>query len=467
MPASSASPLANPPISRRRPRRQACDETLGRPGRHARRSLVDRGPPGGQDPVGERQDLGRGTVVRLEGHHPRRRIAVGERDQVLARRPGEGVDGLVLVTDHGQVVAPTEPRLEKRRLERIGVLVLVDREPAVAVADLGRDRRVGVDQPDRQLEHVLEVDPPGSILGRLVASEQAGHQVRRERRVAVRVDRPELVLGWPDPPGLGPFDLPREVANGKVAIAARQAPGQRGEDRHLGFEDGRWIRPVDARPEMSELAERGGMEGGRRDARLAERRESSPHLARRLVGERDDQHVAGPDDPARQRVGHPARDDAGLAAAGTGQDAQRSRGDRDGFALGWVEVGQEVAGVGHGHRPILAARAAPAVIRGTRRAPHGDATLDACRSGVDPSAFVRRRPTTPRSSPPSWPSRRSRPGGATSTSSASGPICWVATPTSTRSSSSTTAPSSATSRRPRRTSPSSGTPASTCSCGPT
>ena len=162
------------------------------------------------------------------------------------------------------------------------------------------------------------------------------------------------------------------------------------------------------------------MERGGRDARLAERRESRPHLAGGLVGERDDQHVARPDDAGRERVGDPSRDDPGLAAARAGQDAQRSGGDRDGLALGRIEVGQEVVGVGHGHRPIVAGRAAPAVIRRSRRAPLGDATLDACRSGVDPSAFVRRRPTTPRSSPRSWPSRRSRPGGATSTSSASG-----------------------------------------------
>ena len=108
------------------------------------------------------------------------------------------------------------------------------------------------------------------------------------------------------------------------------------------------------------------MERRRRDAGVAQRCEPSPHLARRLVGERDDQHVTGPDDPAGQRVRHPARDDPGLAAAGTGQDAQWSRGDRDGFALGGIEVGQEVFGVGHGHRPILAARTAPAVIRRER-----------------------------------------------------------------------------------------------------
>ena len=50
---------------------------------------------------------------------------------------------------------------------------------------------------------------------------------------------------------------------------------------------------MDARPEVAELTERGGMERGGRDARLPERRQPRPHLAGGLVGERDDQDVAG------------------------------------------------------------------------------------------------------------------------------------------------------------------------------
>ena len=204
IPASSASPVANPPISGAGPDdRLATRRLAGRAAAPGGRSST-RASPRGQDAVGERQDLGRGAVVRLEGHHPRRRIAVGERDQVLARRPGEGVDRLVLVTDHGQVVAPAEPRLEERCLERIGVLVLVDREPAVAVADLGRDRRVRVDQSDRQLEHVLEVDPtrpdpwPPRSVGTGRPSGPAGATRRGPRRSPGARTRPAGSAGpWP------------------------------------------------------------------------------------------------------------------------------------------------------------------------------------------------------------------------------------------------------------------------------
>ena len=348
---------------RRRARGQAGDQAFGRPWGHARQSLVGRHAAGGQDAVGQRQDLRRGAVVRLEADDPRRREPVDETDQVLAGRTGERVDRLVLVADDGQVVATTEPRVEERRLERVCVLELVDREPAIAVPDLGRDRRVRLDQPDRQLEHVLEVDPAGARLAGLVAAEQPGHQVGRERRVAVLRDREGLIVGRPDAARLRPLDLGGEVADREVAIAAGQAGGKRREDRHLRFEDGGRLGAVDAWPEMTKLAECRGMERGRRHASMTEVREPACHLACCLVRERDDQDVARADDLRGQRVGHPPRDHAGLAAAGPGQDAQRSVGDRDRLALGGIEVREEVVGVRGRHRAIVAGSPSPPVTR--------------------------------------------------------------------------------------------------------
>ena len=122
---------------------------------------------------------------------------------------------------------------------------------------------------------------------------------------------------------------------------------------------------MDARPEVAELAERGGMERGGRHARLAERRQPRPHLAGGLVGERDDQDVAWPDDAGGERVADASRDDPRLAAARAGQDAQRPGRDEDGLALGRIEVGEEGVRVAVRHPAIVARTAAPAVI-GTR-----------------------------------------------------------------------------------------------------
>ena len=119
---------------------------------------------------------------------------------------------------------------------------------------------------------------------------------------------------------------------------------------------------MDARPEVAELAERRGVERGGCNAGLAERREPRPHLAGRLVRERDDQHVAWSDDVRGQREGHPPRDDPGLAAPGAGQDAERPGRDRDRLALGRIEVGEEGVEVAVWHVAIVAGCPAPPVI---------------------------------------------------------------------------------------------------------
>ena len=128
---------------------------------------------------------------------------------------------------------------------------------------------------------------------------------------------------------------------------------------------------------MAQLAQRGRVEGRRGDAPVAEVRESPGHLPGRLVRERDDQHVARSDDLGRERVRDAPGDDPGLAAPGAGQDAQRPRGDRDGLALGRIEVGQEVVGVADWHPAIVAGcpsrsvTATDQVARPARREPRG------------------------------------------------------------------------------------------------
>jgi hypothetical protein len=77
------------------------------------------------------------------------------------------------------------------------------------------------------------------------------------------------------------------------------------------------------------------------------------HLPRRLVGERDGQDRAG-DDAEADQVGDAPRDDAGLAAAGGGDDQERAVHVRDGFALRVGQIGKQLLGVDHA--VIVAAR---------------------------------------------------------------------------------------------------------------
>jgi hypothetical protein len=188
---------------------------------------------------------------------------------VIARGPREGVDRLVFVADDGEVVAAPQPGIEERGLERIGVLVLVDREPAIAIAYLLGDRRIGLEQLDRSREHVLEVDQPGPVLGRLVASVQAGHEFDRQGAIAMGSCDAGTVAGGIQAAGLGPLDLGSEVANREVAIAARQRCRERSQQASLSLEDRRRLAAMDSRPEMAELAKGGGVERGGGDGAVA------------------------------------------------------------------------------------------------------------------------------------------------------------------------------------------------------
>ena len=344
------------------PWRDGRHEAFRWPRRDSGKSLVSCHPASSEDAIGEREDLGRRAVVGLQPHDARARVALREADQVVARGAGERVDRLVLVADDSQVLAAAEPGVEEGRLERVGVLVFVHGEPAISVADLGGDRGVGLDQPDRQFEHVLEIDPAGARLGGLVPAVETGHQVRWQRCVAVVGDRPHLVVVRADPTRLRPFDLAGEVADLEEPVAARETGGQRGEDRHLRFEDRRRVATVDARPEMAKLAKGRSMERRSRHARVPERRQPATHLAGGLVGERDDQHVARPDDVRRERVGDPSRDDPGLATPRAGEDAQRAGRHPDCLALGRIEVGKQGVRVAVRHVVIVAGSASRSVI---------------------------------------------------------------------------------------------------------
>src|SRR4029450_6912914 len=88
------------------------------------RGATSRVPPGRRRP-GARERVGRGghrgggAVVLLQPDQPGLGEPAGEAGQVLRGGPGEGVDGLVLVADHGQVAPLPQPGLQQRLLERV------------------------------------------------------------------------------------------------------------------------------------------------------------------------------------------------------------------------------------------------------------------------------------------------------------------------------------------------------------
>ena len=81
-------------------------------------------------------------------------------EEVGGGSAGEGVDALVVIADHAQFVAPAQPPLKQRGLQRVDVLVLIDREGQVPAANPGSGFRVLVVQADRQL-NFSAIQQPG------------------------------------------------------------------------------------------------------------------------------------------------------------------------------------------------------------------------------------------------------------------------------------------------------------------
>ena len=146
------------------------------------------------------------------------REAARQREQVLRRRAGERVDRLVVVADCAELVARAEPAVEERLLEQVHVLVLVDREGAVALAEGAERPVVLVVEVDREGQEVLEVDEAVGRLPPLVLPEDPGHQVGRDRRVVVVQCGPVGLRR--EPAVLGPLHLGREVARRPEAVRA-------------------------------------------------------------------------------------------------------------------------------------------------------------------------------------------------------------------------------------------------------
>ena len=155
---------------------------------------------------------------------------------------------------------------------------------------------VGLEQLDRPDEHVVEVDPAGPLLGPFVVGVQAGEQLDRDRRRAAAVGRQvrAYVAGVIRRLFAHSISSARSFA-GREPVAARAATGRGGP------------RSGSSRPGSRASARRRG--GPARSSRAGSRawawnvravtpgwprpRQARGHLAGGLVGERDDEDVAG------------------------------------------------------------------------------------------------------------------------------------------------------------------------------
>ena len=213
---------------------------------------------------------------------------------------------------------------EPQVLRDVGVLVLVHQQVAEALLVVGE--HVGVRGEEGQVvqQQVAEIDGVhgpqplliGGVEGRraavgVVGAVRARHLVDGEAPVLPALDddgegarRPALLVD------VGRLDDLLEQANLVVGV----------EDGEVGLE----ARELGV---AAQDAGRNGVEGAEPEAGGGAAQQSlhaADHLARRLVGEGDREHLPRPGAPGGENMGEARGEHAGLAGAGAGQHQQRA-----------------------------------------------------------------------------------------------------------------------------------------------
>ena len=289
------------------------------------------------DAARRRQDLRGRTVVFLEPHDQRAGEVALEFEDVADLGAAPAVDRLVVVADAAQVAVALRQQPQPQILREIGVLVLVDQQIAEALLVMPEDLGVLAEQRQIVQQQIAEI---GRVYGRetllIIAIECDGAPVGPVSGVARRnlVGHQAAILPALDNAEQGPrrpaplVDIRRRddlFQQTELVVGVENREARREADR-LG------VAAQDARGERVKRAEPDAV-GGAADHRL----EPLAHLARRLVGEGDGQHLAGIGAAARQNVREAGGQHAGFSGTGAGQHQHGALHRRDSPRLRLVE----------------------------------------------------------------------------------------------------------------------------------
>jgi hypothetical protein len=294
----------------------------------------------GDHRIRRREDRLGGAVVLLQLQHRCFGEVVLKLEDVADVGPSKAINCLRVVADHRQVPISPAEQLEQPVLGVVGVLVLVDEDPAEALAVAAADVLEQLEHGHRPHQQVVEVHRVRLEHPALVeAVGLADHLLERPAPcllVGLRVD--QLVLRVRDPRA----DRPRWIALGvdlELLEAALQHPQRVGlvVDRELAGV----AEPLGLDPQQPGA---GGVEGHHPHPPLDladERGDPLAHLVGGLVGEGDREDLVRPRLARREQPGDPVGEHPGLARPGAGQHQQRPLAVGDRLPLGLVEVGEQ------------------------------------------------------------------------------------------------------------------------------
>ncbi len=293
----------------------------------------------GDDGVSRLQDQLRAPVVPLQLHHGRTGLVALEVEDVAEVRPAPGVDRLVVVADHAQVVVRGGERPDDPVLGAVRVLVFVHVEIAPARLVAGEHLRLRLEEQDRPAEQVVEVERASLAEAPLV-----GHgELRDVLLVAGRgrlfecVGTLQVVLrpGQRLEHAAGPdrAALERHVEVAEDLLHQRQLV-VRVVDHEARIEPDR--HPVPAQHPGADRVE-GAHLHLPAIVRANQRHDPLAHLRSSLVRERHGQDPPGRHAGDADQVGDAMRHDPGLATPGAGEDEERPIRRRDSAGLFGVQ----------------------------------------------------------------------------------------------------------------------------------
>ena len=292
------------------------------------------------------EDLGPAAEVAAE-HDPRvARVALAEAEHVPWLRAAPAVDQLIVIGHDGHVAAGAREQRDEHALRLVGVLEFVHQQPAPALAVVREPVGMLGQQPHRVHEQIVEVER--------VRAPQLDLELTPHGRDERAAWASSLVGVGGEQSVLGQRDLPQQLRGCRLA-----AVGQRRLDRAaLGVRE----QPLDHLADVGLVVDRVGVGAaeqlgvfaqhpradrvkrrGRHAARpfFAEQvSEPQPQLAGRAHAERDREDLPRLRSPAREQMGDPVRDGAGLAGPRAGEQQQRTRTMPDRVAL----LGRQLAG---------------------------------------------------------------------------------------------------------------------------
>ena len=288
------------------------------------------------DPVGHAQDAAGRAVVLLQLDHLQRREILLQQADVLGTGAAPGIDGLVVVADHGELLPHSAQQLDQLVLAGVGILVLVDQQVMDALAPLVQHLGLLTEQLYRQHDEIVEIHrvaglqlfPVGEVDTGLVLLETVfGGSQRLFRRDEIILPLADAPLGLLDQFGLGVV-LVLQFGDAVLGIP--------------GIEYAEALAVAEMGMLVLQDVQSQGVEGGDAQAAcllLAEQFAGTLlHFLRRLVGEGDGADLFRPIAALADQPGDLLGDHAGLAAAGPGQHQTGLLDGHHGLSLGFIEV---------------------------------------------------------------------------------------------------------------------------------